>query len=196
MQLIFKWTKKLHPQKINNIQSVGGRQNYSDFDQSIQNPIIVPANYIGQCLIWKTHIKNNHVRGHTLQGILRLKYWIPGGLTIINSTINKCIVCRRFQAKLEQTKIAPLTNARVQFLHPFTICGLNFSGPYTYLLWRAAGKPCYTKCWIMHIVYYTTALYLDIVTDLSVEAFLMTFIRFTNTYGKPAKVISDNSSTF
>ena len=42
----------------------------------------------------------------------------------------------------------------------------------------------------------TRAVHLDIVPDLTLEAFLRSFRRFTASQGLPSKIVSDNGTTF
>ena len=87
----------------------------------------------------------------------------------------------------------PLPEFRVKEEPPFTYVGIDFVGP---LYVKNLNSPqqkiwiCLYTCWV------TRAIHLDLVPDLTTNAFLRCFRRFTARRGRPSLVVSDNGRTF
>ena len=80
----------------------------------------------------------------------------------------------------------------MQQTQPFDATGVDFTGA---LYVRNAGIE--TKVYICLFTCATTrAIHLEVVEDLTVEAFLLAFRRFASRKSLPRKLISDNASTF
>ena len=85
---------------------------------------------------------------------------------------------------------------QVQPAPPFSAVGLDFAGP----LWCKRGnprKPTLVKaCACLYICFITKAVHIELVSDLTSEAFLASLYRFSARRGCPTKVYSDNESNF
>ncbi|UYV80932.1 hypothetical protein LAZ67_19002211 [Cordylochernes scorpioides] len=121
----------------------------------------------------RKHARWNHeTHGHaglqTLLGILRENYWILRSRKTVKKIINQCIRCKRFTATPATVESTSLPEDRNK-----------------------------KKAWI---VIFTCAVYrgvhLELVTSLSMEAFLQAFRRFIARRGRPLIVYSDNGTNF
>ena len=104
-----------------------------------------------------------------------------------------CMICRRFNGRsyLPQPP-PPLPDFRVQESQPFSYTGVDFTGPL-----YVKGNEGNGKVWVcLFTCCSTRALHLEVVPDLTTEAFMRCFRRFTTRKGKPCKIISDNAKTF
>lgn len=188
----------LHAVNDNNVWKLGGRlQNNQIITNSQKHPIILPKSEFTNALIQRYHRNNMHATGFLLQTIIRKEFWIIGGTRQIRKATKTCVHCIRYNAKQQISPQAKLTVERVNPSYPFTNTGVDFAGPINYCLWRQAGKPRTAKTWIViFICYSTTAVYLDLVPDLTLESYLNTQARFTSIHGVPSKMFSDNGTTF
>lgn len=76
---------------------------------------------------------------------------------------------------------------------PFTYVGIDFVAP----LYVKNLKSLQQKVWIcLYTCCVTRAIYLDLVPDLTANAFVKSFRRFTARRGSPSLVVSDNGRTF
>ena len=76
----------------------------------------------------------------------------------------------------------------------FTFTGVDFAGP---LMIRTEGPNKNSKTWIcLFTCFVTRAVHLDIVLDMSAEAFIRCLKRFAARRGLPHRFISDNGKTF
>ena len=78
----------------------------------------------------------------------------------------------------------------------FTYTGVDYCGPFLYRCSKGRGIKS-TKGWTAVFVCFTTkAVHLELVSDLSTEAFLAALRRFTSRRGLPLEIHSDNGTNF
>ncbi|UYV76938.1 hypothetical protein LAZ67_14002486 [Cordylochernes scorpioides] len=107
----------------------------------------------------------------------------------VKKIINQCIRCKRFTATPATVESTSLPEDRVRAAAVFEIVGVDLTG---HLILKNK-----KKAWI---VIFTCAVYrgvhLELVTSLSMEAFLQAFRRFIARRGRPLIVYSDNGTNF
>ena len=85
---------------------------------------------------------------------------------------------------------------RVNIHLPFVNTGCDYAGPFV-MKDRKTRNPKMLKAWIcLFICLSTKAIHLEIVTDLTSDAFLACFRRFSSRRGTPSNLYSDNATTF
>ena len=88
-----------------------------------------------------------------------------------------------------------LPASRVTPTPPFTITGIDYAGPFT-LKKEHTRKPVLVKAYLaLFICFATKAVHIEIVSDLTTEAFLASLKRFIARRG-PAEVHTDNGMNF
>ena len=118
-----------------------------------------------------------------------------GARTIHSETmIIKTVVCQRFQGRpYASPPVPPLPSFRVNEARPFSYTGVHFAGP---LYVRDSVSSTARKVWLcLYTCCVTRAVHLDIVPDMTAEAFIQCFRRFTARRGFPTRMISDNAKT-
>ena len=126
---------------------------------------------------------------------LRSKYWRVRGRKFIKGILCECVICHWFQGKPYSPPSAPpLPSFRVNEARPFSHTGVDFAGPlYTRDTVASASK----KVWIcLYTCCMTRAVHLDIVPDMTAQAFICRFKRFTSRRGFPVRIVSDNAKMF
>jgi hypothetical protein len=115
---------------------------------------------------------------------------------VVKKIISKCVVCQKIEGKGYGIPYPPpLPPFRLTDEFAFSRIGLDYAGP-VYV------KDIYTRTKMnkAYIALYTCAstraLHLDLVPELSSQAFLRSFRRFVARRGIPARVLSDNAKTF
>ncbi len=126
---------------------------------------------------------------------LRTRYWIVKGRQFVRRILHGCIVCRKYEGKPYRTPASPpLPEFRVKPEPPFTYTGVDFAGP---LFVKTTDPEQSGKVWIcLYTCCVVRAVHLDIVPDMTAEAFIRCFKRFASRRGFPRKCISDNGKTF
>ena len=127
----------------------------------------------------------------------RSKYWVVKGRQTVKKILIKCAVCKKLEGRPYGVPPTPqLPEFRLSDDFAFSSIGVDFAGPI-YV------KDVYNKSSVMnkaYIVLYTCAssraVHLDLVPNMSSQAFVRSFKRFTARRGVPRLVVSDNGSAF
>ncbi|XP_071057562.1 uncharacterized protein [Onthophagus taurus] len=92
--------------------------------------------------------------------------------------------------------MADLPKYRVSQLKPFSVAGVAFAGPFSVSLNKYRGAKT-TKAYIaIFVCSATKALHLELVSDLSTEAFIAALRRFTSRRGRIEMIFSDQGTNF
>ena len=83
----------------------------------------------------------------------------------------------------------PLPGARISNCTPFSVCGVDFTGAQ-YVREGETERKVYICLFICAT---TRAVHLEIVLDMTVESFMLEFVRRRSV---PKRMISDNASTY
>ena len=191
---------------------MGGRIEHSDLTEEEKHPVILPGqSYVVKLIVEDMHRKQLHAGiNQTLIGV-RDKYWIIRGRQIVRSVVKRCLICRKLNPVRLQVQNAPLPRDRIIQSTPFETVGIDFTGPvYVYHgtpRIKVVGEKkrkvlSYDKaaCSKAYICLYTCgvtrAVHLELVQDLTADAFLRSFRRFVSTRGMCRTIYSDNAKTF
>ena len=169
----------------------GGRLENANILESAKNPVLLDPSYRITLLIVRhchERVKHCGVKGTLTE--LRSRFWIVRGRQFIRNIIHKCVTCRKYEGEPYRAPPAPpLPDCRVKEDQPFANTGVDFAGPL-YV------KNPDSKVWIsLYTWCVTRAVHLDLVPDMTTEAFLRNFQRFCARRGVPSLVISDNAKT-
>lgn len=158
---------------------VGGRLRHSSLQYSARHPIILPKNSpLATFLIDHNHNMYFHIGTRTLQLLIQRSNWILSFRNAIRKRILKCVKCTRMQAKCPQTFMAELPAYRVNNYRSFLKVGIDFGGPFPIKSDRRR-KPQILKTYLCLIIcLFTKALHLEVVSNLSTDAFPAAFDRF------------------
>lgn len=89
-----------------------------------------------------------------------------------------------------------LPSYRVQPAPVFTNTGVDYAGPF-WIKASASRKPLITKAYVcLFVCLMTRAIHLELVSDLTTEAFLASLRRFISRRGCPRTIHSDNATNF
>ncbi|XP_028031028.1 uncharacterized protein LOC114243658 [Bombyx mandarina] len=95
-----------------------------------------------------------------------------------------------------QPIMGDLPSQRVTPSFPFKTVGLDFAGPF-FIVNRKGRGAIIIKCYLcLFICLRYKCVHLEAVSDLSKDAFLMTFRRFVSRRGRPTEVFCDNGRNF
>jgi len=92
--------------------------------------------------------------------------------------------------------MADLPACRVQQSRPFTHVGIDYAGPFTMKETKLRKARVYKVYLAVFVCMSVKAVHLEVVSDLSTNAFLEAFNRFTARRGVPAHVYSDCGTNF
>ncbi|XP_048487622.1 uncharacterized protein LOC105386542 [Plutella xylostella] len=181
----------------NNLIRVGGRLKNSFYTFDTKHPILLCSKHHLTHLIFEMyHSTLLHGGPQLLLANIRHTYWVLGGRNLAKKILHKCMRCARFRPKYIQPIMADLPTDRTNLEFPFITTGIDYAGPV--MIANRKGRGCtLLKSYILICVCFAVkAVHLELVTDLSKEAFLAALARFTARRGKPRCIHADNSTTF
>ena len=162
-----------------------------------KHPVILP----GSCIFVKRLVEEAHRL--TLHGGVQLmlshlyrSVWITRAARVAAGVYHHCTTCARFDARSSSQQMAPLPADRLSPTRPFAITGMDYAGPIPVLFSKGRGAKS-TKGYVaLFICMVTRAVHIEIVSDLTVEAFLAAYSRFCARRGVCSVLYSDNTTTF
>lgn len=176
---------------------VGGRQQLSQAPYSSKHPIVLPGkSSLTRSLIRDEHLRLLHAGPRLLASSLSRKYHIVGGMKVVRSVARQCLICRRYSVRPKSQLLGQLPLERVTPGPVFDTVGVDYAGPiltkYGYVR-----KPTVVKSYVCVFVSLTVkAVHLEVVSDLTSEAFIACFKRFIARRGLPSLMWSDNGTNF
>lgn len=181
----------------NGLIRVGGRLDNSPYEFSVKHPIVVCSKHILTRLIFQTqHLKLLHAGPQLLLSHIRQTYWPLGGRNLSRFVVNKCLKCCRHKAQNIQPVMGQLPASRSNLEFPFLNCYVDYAGPV--LVADRKGRGCkLTKSYMcIFVCAAVKAVHLELVTDLSTDAYMAALNRFVARRGKPRSITSDNGTNF
>ncbi|XP_035207240.1 uncharacterized protein LOC118182069 [Stegodyphus dumicola] len=181
----------------NEVLRVGGRLEYSEFSEFQKHQILLPKAYhFTNLVIEYYHRKSLHSGVQTTLSLIRQSYWIPSGQDRVRRVINKCITCFRTKNQMVSQMMGNLPRDSVVPSRPFEKVGLDFAGPIITKPNLKRSKVTLKSYIALFIGFCTKAVHLEVVSELTTEAFLACIRRFIARRSKPAVIRSDNATNF
>lgn len=176
---------------------VGGRLCNAKLPYDQKHPVLLSNKHIlTKRLIKHEHEKHLHTGISGTIAILRNKYWIINARNIVKQVIHNCLTCFKMNARPLKPLMGNLPVHRIQQNRPFSICGIDFGGPFQI---KEGGKRSkrYVKVYIaVFVCFASKAIHVELVEDLTSEACLNALKRFMSRRGKIAHIYSDNATNF
>ncbi|XP_055632944.1 uncharacterized protein LOC129773372 [Toxorhynchites rutilus septentrionalis] len=175
---------------------VGGRLDNADLSESTKHPIVLSGKHpLASMLAVHYHKTLLHAGPQLMLSTVRQKYWIFGGRNLIRRTYHQCITCFRSKPQLIRQTIADLPASRVTPTRPFSVCGVDYCGPF--YVKSAIRKRGPTKVYVaIFICFSTRSVHIELVSDLTTAAFVAALRRLIARRGKVTELHSDNATTF
>ena len=171
-----------------------GRLGNAPLDIATRYPILLPRqHHVTRLIVEACHRKVNHGGVKETLVELRSEYWAPKGRQLVKKTLHQCVICKKLEGlPYKAYKRAELPETRVTDVPAFTHVGVDFAGPLFTKTTRGT-----TKTYICLFTCATSrAIHLELLPDLSSEAFIRGLQRFAGRRGTPASITSDNAKTF
>lgn len=176
---------------------VGGRLKHSDMEFMRRHPIIISRkSLLVPLLLREAHIRTLHGGPQMMITYLRGKYWLINAKNAVKRYVRECVICARQRAENKVQKMGDLPEIRVTPARPFSISGVDFAGPINVRMSKGRGAKS-TKAYIsLFICMCTKALHLEVVSDMTTQAFLAAVRRFVARRGHVKEMWSDHGTTF
>ncbi|KAB0802971.1 hypothetical protein PPYR_05157 [Photinus pyralis] len=151
------------------------------------HPILLDGKHIlSKLIILHTHKQLMHAGPSLLLSNIRQNYWITNGVNSVKGIIRKCVTCFRYKPKPLENIMANLPENRLKIAKPSTLRELITQDRICLGIAKVEVSKN-TNCKAIHI---------ELVTDLTTEAFIAALRRFVARRGKPEHIFSDNATNF
>ncbi len=176
---------------------VGGRATLSKLAYSMRHPMILPGDHaLTRLLISSEHLCLLHGGPSLVSASLSRRFYVLGSRRAIRLITRSCVICRRSSLRPQPQMLGQLPPARLVPGSVFQYVGVDYAGPVL-IKSGSVRKPILTKAYVCVFVSFSVkAAHLELVTDLTSEAFLAALRRFVARRGKPSTVWSDNGTNF
>ena len=179
------------------ILCIGSRLRNARIPNSEKYPIILPkGHHITKLLIRQQHIRNFHSGPLATLNAVRRKYWPIQGLNTTKGIIRACINCFREKPTNLPYFMGDLPSDRVNQARPFISTGVDYCGPF-YVKEKKFRNRNKVKVYVaIFVCFATKAVHMEVVSELTTEAFLAALRRFFARRGYSHNIYSDNATNF
>ncbi|XP_043588342.1 uncharacterized protein LOC122570291 [Bombus pyrosoma] len=175
---------------------VGGRLTHSTMSFTQKHPIILPKSSVTALIIEHEHLLNLHSGTQATLYALRKSYWPIDGRSQVWSTLKKCVRCCRANPPPMNYVMGDLLAARITESRPFTNVGVDYCGPF-HIKERKDRNRRKVKVYVaIFICLAVKAVHIELVSDLTGEAFIAALRRFIARRGFCLTIYSDNGTNF
>ncbi|KAG1929509.1 hypothetical protein F2P79_022940 [Pimephales promelas] len=173
---------------------VGGRLTHAELHPHVKHPAILPkGHHISRLLIKHFHEKVQHQgRGMTINEIRSNGIWILGCSSEVSSLIYKCIKCRKLRKCNQEQRMADLPLERMEATPPFTYSGMDCFGPF----YVKEGRKELKRYGLLFTCMCSRAVHLEVLDDLSTDAFLNALRCLIAIRGNVSQLHSDQGTNF
>ncbi|XP_018377653.1 PREDICTED: uncharacterized protein LOC108770516 [Trachymyrmex cornetzi] len=178
---------------------VGGRLRHAEIQSDQKNPIVLLTRHdVTSILLRDRHKRLLHCPPEQLLFDIRLRFWPISGRREVRKVVKRCVKCYRFNPTTTEVKMGDLPVERVRsYDRPFTVTGIDYAGPIQVRESRRRERIHVSKGYIAIFVCTSTkAVHLEMVTNLSTEAFMASLRRFTSRRDLCSQILSDNGTNF
>ena len=179
------------------ILRVRGRQGERKQQYDTIHPIIIHGrNHVAKLIIRAEHIRLLHAGSSLVLTSLSRRFVIIGGNKTVRGIVRRCIVCRRFSGKTQNQRMGSLPRIRITPTHPFDNVGVDYAGPF-FTKHGFVRKPTIVKSYVcVFVCLAVKAVHLELVSDLTTNAFMSCLRRFISRRGRPTVIMSDHGTNF
>ncbi|XP_076664982.1 uncharacterized protein LOC143367242 [Andrena cerasifolii] len=178
------------------ILRVGGRLKHSAMPFSQRHPIILPKSYTTTLIIENEHRMQLHAGVQTTLYAVRRRYWPIDGRSQVWKAVKRCVRCCRAHPQPVKYIMGNLPQARVTESRPFTNVGVDYCGPFFIKEKRHRNRNRIKAYVAVFVCLAVKAVHLELVSDLTSEAFIAALRRFIARRGFCVNIYSDNGTNF
>ena len=162
-----------------------------------KHPAILDARHLfTEMLVRNLHRRNLHPTQQQLLAIIRQNYFIIGAKNLVKRVARSCITCSRHRLNTPKQQMENLPPFRITPSRPFSTVGVDFAGPIRIKSKTGRGAKMFKGYIAVFVCLVFKAIHIEVVSDLTTDAFLACLRRFIARRGLPTRVYSDNGSNF
>ncbi|XP_055585541.1 uncharacterized protein LOC129738386 [Uranotaenia lowii] len=178
------------------IVRVGGRLRNSREPFEKKHPILLPGfHHFSRLLIMSYHRRLVHGGISLTLATIRSEYWPINGRRAVRSVLRTCFRCARVDPQPINQPVGQLPSPRITPGRPFLATGIDYCGPVFIKSPNRRAGP--TKGYVaLFVCFRTKAVHIELVGNLTTDAFLAALRRFMSRRGYPQHIYSDNATNF
>lgn len=176
---------------------VGGRLSQSLKNYNFRHPLILHGkHHLTSLIIESEHKRLCHAGPKLTLGSLEDLYHIVGARGAVGKCTRQCMTCQRISPKVVTQLMGQVPNARLLPSFANERVSVDYAGPPTLKI-GTTRRPTYCKAYVaIFVCLATESCHIELVSNLTAEAFLAALRRFISRRGKPIQIWSDNASCF
>uniref|UniRef100_UPI00143CB134 uncharacterized protein LOC117162391 n=1 Tax=Bombus vancouverensis nearcticus TaxID=2705178 RepID=UPI00143CB134 len=178
------------------ILRVGGRLSHSSMTFAQKHPIVLPKSSVTTRIIEHEHKIHMHSGTQATLYAVRQRYWPVDGRSQVWRAIKSCVRCCRAQPPPVEYVMGNLPEARVTESRPFTNVGVDYCGPFHIKEKRDRNRRQIKVYVAIFVCLAIKAVHIELVDDLTSEAFIAALRRFIARRGYCSTIHSDNGTNF
>nr|XP_022907217.1 uncharacterized protein LOC111418781 [Onthophagus taurus] len=176
---------------------VGGRIKNAVIPFDHKHPVLLPKRpRVSELIVEDIHKQYLHPGQRTLQNLVMQQYWILGARSVIHKIISRCIRCFRCKSRAYAPWMADLPPFRVSEIKAFSVVAVDFAEPIYITISRCRGSRAVKSYISVFVCTATKAIHLELVSDLTTEAFIAALRRFISRRGRCFMILSDQGTNF
>ncbi|XP_033313666.1 uncharacterized protein LOC117212747 [Bombus bifarius] len=175
---------------------VGGRLSHSSMTFAQKHPIVLPKSSVTTRIIEHEHKIHMHSGTQATLYAVRQRYWPVDGRSQVWRAIKGCVRCCRAQPPPVEYVMGNLPEARVTESRPFTNVGVDYCGPFHIKEKRDRNRRQIKVYVAIFVCLAIKAVHIELVDDLTSEAFIAALRRFIARRGYCSTIHSDNGTNF
>ena len=177
------------------ILRVGGRLSRDETEEfNIIHPVILPKKSdVTWMIVRQCHEKVQHGgRGFTINEVRRSGYWVINCNAFVRHLIWKCVTCKLLRGKTSGQMMADLPQDRLEATPPFTICGVDYFGPFVI----KEGRKEIKRYGALFTCFHSRAVHIEASNTLDTDSFIQALRRFISRRGNVRTIRCDNGTNF
>ena len=168
--------------------------NCNCLSQEEKEPILLTQDHLAKLIVEDCHKWTPHSGASATLIQMRTQIWIPRERSFIQKFLRKCNTCICINSKSYRYSDQPaLPSYRINSAPPFSAVGYDYRGHLFIKSNAAKQSRAYIAVFACCI---TRAVHLKLVTDSTIEQFLLAFRYFCAGKSVPTTVVSDNATYF
>ena len=146
-------------------------------------------------VVQRAHVTTLHGGMGLTMAKVREVQWVLRLRKLTKRVLRNCWGCKRFQAvAAPHPPAGPLPRDRTEGDNPFSVIGVDFTGPVKYL--QRKSKKEQKAYIVIYSCSLTRAVFLELLPSLETGEFIKSLKRLIARRGRPTKIYSDNGKTF
>ncbi|XP_065091295.1 uncharacterized protein LOC135712267 [Ochlerotatus camptorhynchus] len=188
--------RNLNPVMIDGTICVGGRLGNASISQRRKHPMILDSRHpLTRLILIDYHHRLLHGGPQLMISCVRERFWPLSVRNLARKVTHECMNCFRAKPRAHEQLMGDLPLERVSPAPPFQRVGIDYCGPFE--LQPATRKGTPVKCYVcLFVCMVCKAVHVEVVMDLTAEAFLAALRRFVARRGRPDQIYCDNATNF